>query len=480
MGISEEKAKGRVYTPDFLVANILNLSGYTGEQILRKHVIDNSCGDGAFLAEIVKRYIFAAKKAGYSSERTAAELSEYVHGIEINPTERQKALQRVSREAASLGVKKVEWDIVQGDALQISRYDGKMNFVLGNPPYVRVHHLADSYSSVKRFSFARKGMTDLFIVFYEIGIKMLKEGGTLGYITPSSLYSSRAARELRAFLVRNRLLRKVVDLKHFQPFSVTTYTTIFILQKGALSSTQRNAVSYYEYDEASYQPKFSCRLNSGEFYRDENFYFGSKQALRKMQTILKFRSPSPGAVVKNGFATLCDKFFIGDRIFQEFTIPVVKASTGQRTRCLFPYDRNGQIVPYSKLTESASIKRYYEQNEEKLKSRSLRENDPWYGFGRTQGIQDVFKRKFSLCPIIRTPNDLKVTLCKKGVGVYGGLYILTNLRQEELESILMTGDFMEYVVLLGKYKSGGYYTFSSKDLERYLNYQLFQNGNGAM
>ncbi len=27
---------------------------------------------------------------------------------------------------------------------------------------------------------------------------------------------------------------------------------------------------------------------------------------------------------------------------------------------------------------------------------------------------------------------------------------------------------MEYVALLGKYKSGGYYTFSSKDLKRYL------------
>ena len=54
--ITTEKENGRVYTPTYMVDNILNLSGYYGEQILNKHAIDNSCGDGAFLCRIINRY----------------------------------------------------------------------------------------------------------------------------------------------------------------------------------------------------------------------------------------------------------------------------------------------------------------------------------------------------------------------------------------------------------------------------------------
>ena len=57
--ISKTKEKGVVYTPQYIVKIILDQANYKGEKILRKHVIDNSCGDGAFLVEITNRYIEA-------------------------------------------------------------------------------------------------------------------------------------------------------------------------------------------------------------------------------------------------------------------------------------------------------------------------------------------------------------------------------------------------------------------------------------
>ena len=48
------KQHGRVYTPDYLICLILDFGGYYDSELLGKHVIDNSCGDGAFLTEIVK------------------------------------------------------------------------------------------------------------------------------------------------------------------------------------------------------------------------------------------------------------------------------------------------------------------------------------------------------------------------------------------------------------------------------------------
>lgn len=50
------KNSGQVFTPDFWVVKMLDLCGYCGGGILQKHVIDNSCGDGAFLCEAVSRY----------------------------------------------------------------------------------------------------------------------------------------------------------------------------------------------------------------------------------------------------------------------------------------------------------------------------------------------------------------------------------------------------------------------------------------
>jgi len=52
----EKKRSGQVYTPSFIVSTMLNFSGYFSCSILKKHIIDNNWGDGAFLVEIVSRY----------------------------------------------------------------------------------------------------------------------------------------------------------------------------------------------------------------------------------------------------------------------------------------------------------------------------------------------------------------------------------------------------------------------------------------
>ena len=228
---STKKETGRIYTPAYIVDNILNMSGYFGKKILKKHVIDNSCGDGAFLCQIVDRYCQEALKSQIDIEDIKNELSFFIHGIEINLIERNKCVQNVSKVAANHGVSGVNWDIVCADSLSIDLYNGKMDFVLGNPPYVRVHNLGANFEKTKSFSFSQNGMTDLFIVFFEIGLNMLSENGVLGYITPSSYFNSLAGSYLRRYLADNNLIKYVLDLKHYQAFDATAYTaiTIFIL-----------------------------------------------------------------------------------------------------------------------------------------------------------------------------------------------------------------------------------------------------------
>ena len=51
------KKNGVVYTPENIVNLLLKEVDYNGKKILKKHVMENSCGDGAFLIKIVEKYV---------------------------------------------------------------------------------------------------------------------------------------------------------------------------------------------------------------------------------------------------------------------------------------------------------------------------------------------------------------------------------------------------------------------------------------
>ena len=87
---------GQVFTPLEIVNDILDASGYKGEYILKKYVIDNSCGDGAFLVAILNRYIEAYKAKHNNLTGIEEELREYIHGIEIDPNIYEACLENVN------------------------------------------------------------------------------------------------------------------------------------------------------------------------------------------------------------------------------------------------------------------------------------------------------------------------------------------------------------------------------------------------
>jgi adenine-specific DNA-methyltransferase len=464
------KNNGKVYTPSYIVKNILDLSNYQSGNILKKHIIDNSCGDGAFLKEIVDRYCCEFLKHSMDIEGLTLELSEFIHGIELNQEEHQKCINNLNFVVSKYGIQNVKWDIKCDDTLLIQDYNGKMDFVVGNPPYVRIHNLEEEdLKKIKKYNFSQNGMTDLFIVFFEIGLKMLNENGILGYIVPNSLYNSLAASVLRQNLIQNKQIQKVVDLRHYQPFNATTYTTILIISK----YPNNKEVEFFEYDSKNKQPIKIDNLLHEDFYINNSFYFSSKEKLLILKKILTYNSTNDVFDVKNGFATLYDDFFIGRFNFSEYVIPVVKASTGEYLQCLFPYI-NSKIVPIDKLMENQAIREYYEKNIDKLKKRSLEKKENWHGFGRSQGINDVFKPKFSINTLIKDDKDIKLVFCEPGIGVYSGLYILTNENEKEIKDIIFSSDFILYISMLGKYKNNGYYTFSSKDLKKFLNFKYFE------
>lgn len=465
-----KKKQGQVYTPPFMVKIILELSEYKGKSIIKKHVIDNSCGDGAFLTEVVKLYCETAQLEGLSNAEIQSDLSTFIHGIEIDSIEQAKCIKSLDNVAKSFNIYNVKWDILCTDALTVSTYDNKMDFVVGNPPYIRIHNLND-ISNIKKLLFSQNGMIDLYISFFEIGIKMLKNNGILGYITPSSFFNSLAGKYMRKEFIQKNLIKKIVDLKHFQAFEATTYTAISIIQKKKLNKD----IEFYLFDETKLKPIFIDLLNPNDYYIAGNFYFSKRSELNFIKKIHSNISISD-ICVKNGYATLCDSVFIKKFPFKsKYIIPTVKSSTAQFYEIFFPYDKNSKLIEETELKKDGNIYNYLITNKEKLLQRANEKDAKkyWYAYGRSQAISDTYKNKLAINTILRTENDFKFSEAPAGVGVFGGLYIISDtISYEDIKTALKSKEFMTYVSLLGKYKSGGYYAFSSKDVKRYLDYKF--------
>lgn len=112
---------------------------------------------------------------------------------------------------------------------------GGFDVVIGNPPYVDSEtmkrnqpEIRETYSS----SFeSAKGNWDIFVVFIEQGIKLLKRQGLISYIVPNKFMGARYAEEIRKFVINFQLLviRDYSSVDVFKEADV--YPVVFILEK---------------------------------------------------------------------------------------------------------------------------------------------------------------------------------------------------------------------------------------------------------
>ncbi len=464
------KNQGQVYTPKYIVENMLDFVEYNDSVILKKHIIDNSCGNGAFLTEIVKRYCISFLKNSNSKQILKKDLETYIHGIEVQEDIAEECKKNLNNIIKNFGIVNVDWDVKCKDALIVNQYNNKMDFVVGNPPYVRVHNLKNNYDNVKKFDFSQQGMTDLYIVFFEIGFNMLNSQGKMCLITPSSFLKSNAGMNLRKYVYKNKNLYKIIDLEHFQPFNATTYTVITLFE-----NKKHESIEYFLYDTIQLKPYKIDNLKYDDMVIDNKIYLAKTEDLRMLYEVERHYKNinKRNIVVKNGFATLADTVFIDDfNIKDEHVIDVIKASTGKKTKCIFPYYLDGKKISESELrTKHLDIYSYLLSKKHSLKNRDI-DNEEWFAFGRTQAIKDVSKYKISVNTIIKDIKSIKINESPAGTGIYSGLYILTDHSLDTIKSILETEDFINYLKLLKNYKSGGYYTFSSLELEKFLTYKL--------
>jgi hypothetical protein len=144
--VNKEKRLGQIFTPQYLVEDILDFAGYSNSNnILEKHIIDNSCGDGAFLCEIVRRYCTAYSSLHGESNRKklAQQLGAFIHGIEIDAISYSQCIGNLNRIANDFDLPPVAWDIQNADTMTICKFDGCMDLLSA------IHHMYEFTTSMQ-------------------------------------------------------------------------------------------------------------------------------------------------------------------------------------------------------------------------------------------------------------------------------------------------------------------------------------------
>jgi len=107
------------------------------------------------------------------------------------------------------------------------------DYVVGNPPYVRIQNLPDQQKEVLDELYeSTTGNYDLYCPFYERGLNWLEEDtGRLGYITPNQFMVTDYGEGLRRVLRREATLDEVYDFRDSGVFAdATNYPAIVIAE----------------------------------------------------------------------------------------------------------------------------------------------------------------------------------------------------------------------------------------------------------
>ena len=477
MCVDETKTEGQVFTPTGIVTMILDSVRYTGKSVLTKTIIEPSFGKGAFLIEIVSRIIHEGRAEDKSPNEIKKIIEKCIFGIEKDKELYDEAIQKLNELLTAYDIPLPSWsNLIHGDTLLVyNNFIGKMDICVGNPPYVRIHNIENKYRDVvKNFNFA-DGTTDLYIIFYEIGIQMLKDGsGRLAYITPNSFLRNTSQKKFRNYLVNQGLLAAIYDFKDSKLFDADTYTCICVVDKNAERIT-KDVIEYREYN--MYKMTVNNTIKYDYFrnqLQDSTWNLSSEDDILYLQQNtkrpIKIKSI---ATVQNGIATNRDSVYVGKAwLDKDCTEPYTGKHTDKKKivyfnghkvestilhRCVKASKYDGEIsniyilYPYQNKSKNKLLKKsdglevattyvaytesemqskfpnayaYLQEHWEDLETRDMDDNADWFVFGRSQGLANSGYKKLVFKHVICKSSDtIEVHVVDEDVIVYSGIYI---------------------------------------------------------
>lgn len=167
------------------------------------------------------------------------------------------------------------------------------DIVIGNPPYVDSENMVKNYYEfrilLKKLYGTAKGNWDLFVVFIERGIMLSNTNGTLSYIVPNKLISSKYAETLREY-ISNFNIKEIIDYSNVSVFKEADVYPIVIR---IVVNNKKTFVTTKIMDELEYVNHINM-IGEETFYADnywDKFFFDNNvvQLLIKLSNFEKLK-----------------------------------------------------------------------------------------------------------------------------------------------------------------------------------------------
>ncbi len=231
---------GEVFTRRWIVELILDLCGYSVDtDLTTKRLVEPAIGSGAFLMPVLDRLCEAKEK--YSPDGPWDELLPAILAMDVQPGHvrncRRLVVERLTRAgcpAEAANRLAVAW-VWEGDFL-LDKVVGGVDYVVGNPPYIRIEDVAPGLlAAYRRACPTMGGRADVYIGFFERGLDLLGEGGTLAFICADRWMRNQYGRRLREKIVKGGFAVDsclvMHDVAAFEN-EVSAYPAITVLTRG--------------------------------------------------------------------------------------------------------------------------------------------------------------------------------------------------------------------------------------------------------
>lgn len=484
-GISSERVRseGAVYTPlfirRFIVDRVMDHLGTDGR------VADLSCGCGAFLLTLVE-----SMRARYP-ERALSDLLDRIYGFDIDALAIQQARVLLSLYAASIGelidVSRLHLSVMNALSLPAGTC---FQAIIGNPPYARLRNLPQEQVDLLG-SANGVGLTDMYLVFFQLSLDHLAEGGVACLITPNTWLSSLNGRAFRERLLRMRISLDLYDFRSYQVFpGRSTYTCIARFAKCASAFLRYASV----HPEGLGQP-IPMEAYSYDILTSNGWMLAAGSDRLFLERVAKQAVPLlDGIVYSNGIATCANDVFLltpveslpdrfvcmndkGRRFEVERAIcrPLVRCSAlctagdfeSVCQQIIFPYREGSVPFDEDELRQRFPLAYdYLYAHRSRLLGRDKGVlSYPWYAWGRTQGLR--YTNVPRLVMPMMTGLPVKPFFLDRECFLLTGFCLVSPDRDQLrlIRAVLASKVFGHYLRLTSKPYQGGFFALMRQSIE---------------
>ncbi|MCX5377573.1 Eco57I restriction-modification methylase domain-containing protein [Streptomyces sp. NBC_00091] len=409
---AEAVEHGEVFTRRWVVDLILDLIGYTADKDLcGLKIVEPACGGGAFLGAIASRISASC----HVHKRPITDALDAVRAFDLLERNVRESRALVEKQLLDDGQRPEEarkvteaW-IGQGDYLLQSDADHRADYVVGNPPYIRLEDVPDDRMAAYRSACPTMGgRADIYVGFYEVALQSLNPGGKLGFICADRWMRNQYGRRLRQLVTSEFSMDLALVMHDVDAFDeqVSAYPAITLISNRdqgeavAADTTRSFGAEAAQTFAAWYLSDGPTPITTSAFQaarmphwfpEEDSWPAGSPARLAVLEDLTeRFRlleDKETATKVGIGIASGADKVFLTkdkDLVEEDRLLPMamVRDTTSGRldwngTFLVNPWTADGELVD---LTAYPLLATYFEQHSAALRKRYIAVKQPqrWY------------------------------------------------------------------------------------------------------